>query len=305
MENVIINPDNFQEEYIRYLNQCFHAWGGAREYDWVFKRVVGDRTSDIILLNDENGEIVAGSGITYRKMGGQAGGVFDIAIMTGSWTLPQARHKGYFSKIIQISREISHQKGVAYLTAFVTESNASSRRLKDAGAFLVPTSYLFSPQSLYEQPDNVTVSPVSHDREVLSAIYDQSRVSGKDFVHFEYTFPEFSHQYLKRPNRVEIIQIGSDHALIEETNDIIRVHLITYENLPALEGNLKALSNWVLENRAKRIFLFSTREETAELYDRLAFENKQGYFTILDTANAIVSDKNHFLRADIKMGDKM
>lgn len=305
MESIIINPDNYQEKYINYLNQCFNNWGGTREYEWVFNRVVGDKTSDIIIIKDENNKTIAGSGITYRKIGSQNGDVIDIAIMTGSWTLPQARKRGIFSKIIQISREISNSKSVAYLTAFVTESNASFRRLKDAGSFLLPSYYSFSPEKLYDQPNNLSVSPINGDGEVVSNIYNKLRASEKDFVHFNYSLVEFSHQYIKRPGNVELIIIGNDYALIEETKELIKVHLITFENVHTLEDNIKALSNWVLENRSKKIFLFSTRKEIAEIYHNLAFENTSGYFTILDTSNSAISDKDHFTKLDVNMGDKM
>jgi hypothetical protein len=305
VENLIINPDNYQGNYINYLNQCFDNWGGNREYEWVFNRTVGDKISDIIIIKDENNETIAGSGITYRKIDSQNGGVIDIAIMTGSWTLPKARGRGCFSKIIQISREISNKKGVTYLTAFVTENNASFRRLKVAGSFLLPSYYLFSQKKLYDHPNSLSVSLINNDMEVVSDIYNKIRESEKNFLHFNYTLDEFCHQYIKRPNNVEIVQICNDYALIEEVDKLIKVHLITYEDIRIFEKNIKSLLNWGLQNRSKKLFLFSTRKEIAEICDNLAFENMNGYYTIIDTSNSVISEKDDFAKLDINMGDKM
>ena len=110
MESIIINPENYKDEYIKYLNQCFNNCCNNKKYDWVFNRTIGDKSSDIILIKDEDNEVIAGSGIIYRKLESQNGCVIDIANMTDSWTLPKARGKGCFSKIIEISREISSKR---------------------------------------------------------------------------------------------------------------------------------------------------------------------------------------------------
>ena len=43
MEKIIINPENYKEQYINNLNQCFNNWGGDKEYNWVFNRIVGKK----------------------------------------------------------------------------------------------------------------------------------------------------------------------------------------------------------------------------------------------------------------------
>ncbi len=81
MERIIINPENYEDIYIYNLNQCFNSWGGRQEYNWVFNRVVGENQSDIIVIKDKHDDVIAGSGITYRKLIIDDHHVTDIGIM--------------------------------------------------------------------------------------------------------------------------------------------------------------------------------------------------------------------------------
>ena len=65
MENILINPKDYEDKYIYYLNQCFTNWGTDKDYNWVFNRTVGDKTSDIIIIRNEDNDVIAGSGVSY------------------------------------------------------------------------------------------------------------------------------------------------------------------------------------------------------------------------------------------------
>ncbi|MBA2561940.1 MAG: hypothetical protein H0V14_03345, partial [Chitinophagaceae bacterium] len=198
MENIIINPLNYKSEYIRYLNECFAGWGQEDKYNWVFTRKVGVNSADIIIIKNEDDEVIAGSGVTYRKLETPDKDIIDIGIMTASWTLPKARRKGCFGKIISLSQELAKKKDVLYLTAFVTESNASFRRLKDAGAMLVPTYHLFSPV----EPFTVSFEfmEVENTPDIIAEMYSRFINSSTGFTKFRYTINEFSQQYIYRTN---------------------------------------------------------------------------------------------------------
>ncbi|WP_162051927.1 GNAT family protein [Pontibacter pamirensis] len=307
MENVIVNPENYQSEYIKYLNECFNHWGQEELYNWVFNRQVGDNASDIMILKNEEDEVIAGSGVTYRKLSTPSGKSIDIAIMTGSWTLPKARGKGCFSKIIALSQEIAHTKNVPYLTAFVTEQNASFRRLASAGSMLVPTSHLFSPEEPYAKADTSAIEVIKdEDKETIAAIYNRFKTLQKGSISFDYTKEEFNQQYINSPKKPEILKIGANYALIEETYNAVKVLLLTYENLGEFEHLVKALTNWALKDRSKKLFLFSTEKETIDVCENLGFENMKGYFTILATAPAAGTEIDaQLMQVNIRMGDKM
>ena len=305
MDSIHINPENYQVEYIRYLNQCFNNWGNEKEYDWAFNRTVGGITSDIVIIKDENNEVIAGSGITYRKLKNQDDSIIDIAIMTGSWTTPKARGRGCFTKIIDVSKEISRKKNVPYLTAFVMETNSSFRRLKNAGSLLYPSYNLYSPNVLYQNANESSISLISNKEQMISDVYNRYLKTQNKFTSFSYTTDEFFHQYLYRIKNTKIVKISNDYAIIEETENLNKVLLITYDNLSDFKNNIISLSNWGLQNNSKKLFLFSTNKEVAEICNILDFENLQGYFTVLSTSKNSVHNKDIFTQISINMGDKM
>lgn len=306
MENITINPENYRSEYIKYLNECFNGWGQEKEYDWAFNRTVGDKSADIMLIHNEEGDVIAGSAVTYRKLHKPSGGAMDIGIMTGSWTLPKARGKGCFSKIISLSQELAHKKNVPYLTAFVTESNASYRRLASTGSMLVPNSNLFSPEQPYADADSMAIEVLQEEDKVINAIYSRFIELQQDSLSFAYTHEEFYQQYVNRPKKVGILKIDNDYALIEETYNAIKVLLLTHEDIGSFESNIKSLTNWAIENRSKKLLLFSTQREIIEACGKLGFESMKGYYTILNTAaDAGAEVDTQLMQVNIHSGDKM
>ena len=303
MDQIIINPKDYVDEYINNLNQCFKNWGGLKEYDWVFNRIVGDKNADIIVINDENNEAIAGSGVSYRKLKGTGQAEFYIGIMTGSWTLPNARGKGCFSKMIQVSKEICHKNNVPFLTAFVMESNPSYRRLKDAGSFLVPTFHYFSQELVYPSKDEAVL--VNGDEHLYTEIYTKFKKQGVDYLYFDYTDEEFMQQFINRNKKLEVLKINNDYALIEETDNLIRLHLVTYDNLDAFESNIKAIANWGLTNRTKKLFGFSSKEGIFEVLNKLKFESLPGFLTVLSSNPDTTPNYDAFKAININMGDKM
>src|SRR5258706_305399 len=68
-------------------------------------------------------------------------------IISSSWTLREGRGRGCLSHFVAWSREVVRARGGSIVLAFMTESNASRRRLAAAGADLIATSY-----ALWERP---------------------------------------------------------------------------------------------------------------------------------------------------------
>lgn len=305
MENILINPENYQGEYIKYINECFNHWGQDKEYDWAFNRQVGDKSSDIMIIKNEDDEVIAGSAVTYRKLENGSARPVDIGIMTGSWTLPKARGRGCFTKIIALSREIAGKKGVPYLTAFVTESNASFRRLRDAGSSLLPTSLLFSPTQPYAGVDSTAVKKLKPEQQIVADLYEKYKNTRSSGLAFSYSFDEFYKQYIDRPKNAEIVQLGKQYAIVEETHNVVRVLLMTYSNIGDFEEAIQLLTNWALEKTTKKLMLFSTKKEVVAAAEQIGFENMQGYFTILSTSEQAKASEEKMMELSIQMGDKM
>jgi hypothetical protein len=302
MENILINPKNYKDNYINYLNKCFTNWGNDRTYNWVFNRTVGDRTSDIIIIKNEENEVIGGSGISYRTLKSENDNTIDIGIMTGSWTLPKARGKGCFSKMIEVSKNICNQKGVPFLTAFVMESNPSYRRLRDAGSCLIPTYHFFSKEIFYF--DTINISILKCSQEINNEIFLKFKKSQKDYVNFIYTFEEFFQQYINRIKNIDILKVGNDYAIIEETESIIKVLFLTYDDMSSFEINIKTIANWGLQNKSKKIGIFSTKKDVVETLDNLKFEKSPSYFTVLSTSKS-VDINNLFNLTSFNWGDKI
>lgn len=134
-----LNPAGIDESYLEALNLCFPGWGDEKQLVWVLNRAVGGPVPDRMLIRMD-GTLVAGSAVSYRWLE-RDGQRMLIGIMTGSWTLPEARGQGCFTRIIEESLAVTASRGGAILLAFVTEDNPSFRRLRDAGAALFPTTY--------------------------------------------------------------------------------------------------------------------------------------------------------------------
>ena len=184
--------------YLAALNRCFPGWGDERTFAWAF------RGADFI-VEDE-----AGSAVTYRDVDNGT----RAAIMTGSWTLPEARGRGHFSRIIEKSLELARARDAAMLLAFVTASNASRRRLEAAGAVMVPAFYCRSERG---RPARSEWS----SRPVADGARD-----GRAPVRFIYTEEEWRTQFLERPRPTK--QISGEHwsAVVEPAEDHTRVHHI-------------------------------------------------------------------------------
>lgn len=305
LKNIEINPKNFQEEYLKYLNQCFNNWGSVKECDWAFKRVVGDLEPDILIIKNENDEVIAGVGIFYRKLVNQTGSIIDIAIAGGGWTLPKARRTGCLSKLLEISHEISAKKNVPFLTSFVMENNTSYGRVKNTGALLIPTYILFSPHKPYSDAIDFSIELIKNQKQVISEVYNKFCKTKNEFVNFSYTIEEFYQQYINRGKNIEIVKIFNDYAIIEETEDTVKVLLITYNNINSFENNIKSLTNWGLLYRSKKLLFFSSRKEIADICQILDFEKQHGYFSILSTSKDSVHNLDLFTQININMGDKM
>lgn len=299
MNEVVINPQNYKENYLVFLNSCFPNWGNEIAYNWVFERKVGDNNSDILILKDEQGQVIAGSSITYRTTKLQNGSIVNFGIMTGSWTLPNARGKGCFSQIILESKRICFSKNVPYLTAFVTESNASYRRLKDAGFYCKIADNVFSNDTLFElNSDDFKLEIVQTDTDLLYQKYQEISAKNTTFV---YSKNEFESQYINRLNSVECTKIGDDYFLFEDTGSIVKLLFISN-----FDTNLiQFFCNWMRINRDKKVMFFVSDENKIENLEANEFNFVKGFYTIQKTDDSLTDDYDVFKNISINLGDKM
>lgn len=298
MNKVILNPENYELKYLEHLNFCFPNWGQMEQYDWAFTRSVGNHESDILLLTNEHDEVIAGSGITYRTIKTKQGNVLNIGTFTGSWTLPQARGRGCFSQIIQEFLNLCKEKGVDYLTAFVTESNASYRRFESIGSHTLQADNILSNQSIEYQTSNIPVKSVEINPDLLFDNYcDFSNHNGGYF----YTKEEFLGQYINRNQEVYSVQLENNIFLIEENDTTVRILYYTVFNLE----HLKVLSNWANNTKSKKIMFFLTDSSQIESCATNEFNIIKSFFTIDKTSDRKSTIDVDFEDFRITLADKM
>ena len=218
MREVRYNDAALDQAYLDGLNACFGGWGDRDQFAWVFERSSGSHPPDRMAIIDD-GEFLAGSGISYRLVGLPNGASMPVGIMTGSWTLPSARGRGIFTTIIEESRQRSEELGCGLLLAFVTHDNPSRRALERAGSALIPTWYVFG------APEGMAPAAATSEEAPPGDEYGVAREAALSrFVRFHYPTPEaFGGQFLQRPTPVEVRRYPSGIAIVERAADTDRV----------------------------------------------------------------------------------
>jgi GNAT superfamily N-acetyltransferase len=215
-------------EYIDGANEAFGHWGDIPLFTWVFRG-----GAEILFLDDEQGRVIAGSGITWRTLqGGQK-----AAIMTGSWTRPEARGHGAFSRMVQATIDVAAERNAVVL-GFVRAENASARILEAAGAAMHPTYYCRSTVTLAAPGELEQIEPDP-------AMFRSS---------FVYTPSEWRAQFLERPNApIECIgRRGAWSAVVERAPEFDRLHALSDDSaLPQLAARAAAVG--------RRLFWFTAR----------------------------------------------
>lgn len=296
---ILINPPNFKEKYIGFLNQCFPNWGSDSQYAWAFERKVGKHSSDIVLLANEEDEIIAGSGLSFRMIKTAEGLQYDIAIFTGSWTLPNARGRGCFTEIIGLFEKICKEKNVPFLTAFVTESNGSYRRFVDLDYYCLEANNILSNESPFENAEEFEIQFFENDYPV--DFYDIYTNIVKAKTAFYYTKVEFDNQYVNRINQTAAVRIENNWFLVEENASTFRILFSKEVNL----SHIKALANYVLKIKNKKTMFFSTDKNTIAKCEAENFNVIKGYFTVKNITGDQSDAEAVFKNLVINVADKM
>ena len=203
---------------LAYLNRCFDGGWDETLYRWYLARPFNGRNPDRIIIGDE-GEPVAGSVINYRQLLAPDGSIRDIGIASGSWTLPEARGQGLFTRMMQASVSRAGEQGCQYFLAFVTRDNASRKALQRCGAAMIPAAYVVSDGTPNAAAAEVTIEKV---RVMPSDMHHAAPTSGP--VRFSYpSASAWATQHLERPLPVEVYRLHGEYAIIEHAADTDRL----------------------------------------------------------------------------------
>jgi len=301
-----------QKSYLNYLNQVFPHWGNNDVFKWHYKNEIFKTPTDIFVLTETNSgknEIAAGSTVVYREMDIDQKTEIKIGIMSGSWTLPEYRGKGFFTKTIEKSLELTRIKNADALCAFVTEANASSRRLIAAGSIVIPTFYIFYEKKNSEHNvDIYGVEKMNISNIVLKRLFYSYQQYKKNKLCFSYDFNSFVEQFINRPQNIYLLKIKERLFIIEENADTIKV-LFAEKNQNEKPKNftedLLCLGLWASGNCNRKLYYFTTNEYEKELLLVMNFNVLGGYFTILPSQSIRELDFISHSCFEINLGDKM
>lgn len=261
--------DVAEDLYLAGLNRCFPRWGGREMFDWCFRRRGAGLTPDLLVAHDQ-GAIVGGSAISYRALRTAAGETFRAGVFTGSWTLPEARGRGVFSRLVEETRIVAGERGAPLVIGFVTATNASGRHLESLGAAMRPSFYCRSASA----PDMTSLP--------------SRPAAGSRFV---YTEAEWRGQFLERPGSPETLQGLGWRAVVETADGVDRVHAIEAANE---DDAWRAIAR-----RGRPLFCFTTVPARAEALAARGFEIIPGFVAVLGEGAARVTD------LDLENGDRM
>jgi hypothetical protein len=280
-----LNPPGIIDDYLRCLNVCFSHWGDAPMAQWALQRALPPDPPPDLMVFRQDGELLAGSAVSYRSVALPNGKLIRTGIMTGSWTLPAARGRGCFSSIIDESATITRTRGGSLLLAFVTEENPSCRQLLKAGATPFPTAYLFADP---ENPGNKEVSVIEEfsiaDERTLRDMFSHWDEVHKRKCRFEYsTFENWKSQVMDRPGDITAIRhLSGSFAIVEKIATTNRIHAWWGPSKTSVTALLRALCADAQQN-GRKLFSFSTDPEFVALCTSLSFTKKVGYLTAIVT----------------------
>lgn len=291
---VEMNPEEIDGEYLECLNTCFPRWGDKPVSDWVFHRQLNpDPLPDRFVLRDDEA-LLAGSAVSYRSVLLPNGSVVRAGIMTGSWTLPAARGRGCFSRVIEESVSVTRKRDGAILLAFVTEENPSCRQLQKAGAALFPTSYLIT--DTIPRMDDVEDASRELTPEGAGDTFRDSLPSWaaqrKKRCTFSYSsFEAWSRQFVERPWETQVMRDGTgSFAVLEKHATTDRINAVWDSS----EERTGMLLNGLLAGAAsegRKLFAFSTDAGFSARCMKMGFAERPGFLT------AMVTDCQRLARA--------
>jgi hypothetical protein len=280
---VDVNPPGVASDYLSCLNRCFAGWGGPETYRWAFERPVGGPPADLMVLRLE-GQLVAGSAVSYRRVEVTGGAILDTGIMTGSWTLPEARGRGAFTRVIDESLRLATARGAGLLLAFVTEGNPSARRLAAARSARFPTFYLASTDETPVPQAFVEPRPVEDVDGVFEWVMTVRAREQAGSCHFVYPDSRvWASQFLQRPGAIDLLSLDDTAwAVVESAASTDRIQLLVVDRRGGVgvAECLAALLRRALE-RDRQLFFFSTTPGVRDECRGLGLAVKPGFLTAL------------------------
>lgn len=294
-----LSPDDVDEaEFLAGLNECFPRWGGAQAFDWAFRSRFDGLCADMLVAR-EAGRLIAGSAVTYRRLRRGDGEEVRVAIMTGSWTLPAERQRGFFSRMISAMLDLARDRGASMLHGFGRTENASRRRIEAAGARSSPAYYCHSNgQASEAAPDLDETGPAIESIDADSRLFESVR-TGTRFV---YAPAEWRTQFVSRPGNVHCIGVpGLWAAVVETAGDFDRVHALATTDEFSESKAIRRLAARA-HRSGRRLFFYTTLPARLRDLEAAGFEAASGLLYMLPISHPV---DVHITDWNFQNGDRM
>ncbi len=293
-------PEADAAAWLEALNACFPGWGGPERFAWCFLRAFDGIVPDALFFVEE-GRPVAGAGVVYRTLELADGRRTRVAVMSGAWTLPEARGRGAFTRLIAATCEAGAARGASLFVGFVTEGNVSRKRLDALGALMVPSVYARSEGRRADAPPGDDLG--SPRREDFTPVPGCAR--------FVYGAAEWRGQFVDRPGGVRAVGAARRYAaLVEESRDLGILALSPGDDAAAF-ASLAALA----ARSGRSAFAFSTHARAARALASAGYAvATRGFVGFLPCARTSVAEAlgvsddgeaRALLDLDLQGGDRM
>ena len=208
-----INPRGIEAEHLAALNRSFGDWGDARRLQWCFARASSPLAADVIVA-ESNGVILAGVGISYRRLITPAGRSMLAGILTAAWSFSATR--GTYMRVVSEAARLIAKRGGAVMLGFMPQDKSSGHQLLRAGAMAASTAYL-STSGRQQSAAQSRLRPCSLTDALIDEIFHRVNRRAGAGLRFVYsTREEFMGQFIDRPRPVEVCMNTSDAYLIFE-----------------------------------------------------------------------------------------
>lgn len=189
------------------LNQCFPGWGDSAQFDWCYRRPSDPRPADL-LVAEADGVIVAGLAVAYRLIGRDDEPHELVSVLSGAWTLPEARGQGQFGRLLDRAAEVARERGATIALAFVTGERSSAGQLDRRSARVIEAR-LFSSHVQEDSPLLGEASLMTPDEAALAFTSRRDRTGQVSII---YDPQSWRDQMIDRAARGRAVRLG-DHAI--------------------------------------------------------------------------------------------
>jgi hypothetical protein len=181
---------------------------------------------------------------------------------------------------VEWSREQVRARGGDLVLAFMTEDNASRRRLAEAGADLIPTRY-----ALWDRPAGGEGAAPDVCTDPTTRLAERALRPVPGAHSFDYPDADaWAGQLLSRPDPVDVVNVPGGAAVIERGLDTDRL-LAAIPEHPASPLDPTSVITTLLAGaarRARKLFAFAIDPAWAAAAQRLGAQMQTGRFTVLD-----------------------